>query len=75
MALGSIQLLTEMSTMNLLGGKDGRRVKLTTSPPLMSQLSIIYGRLDCLLQRYNYFLAVFRRSSLNAEGICLDRAT
>jgi hypothetical protein len=39
MALGSTQPLTEMSTRNLPGVKDGRRVRLTTSTPSVSSLS------------------------------------
>jgi hypothetical protein len=39
MALGSTQLLIEMSTSNLPGGKSGRRVGLTTLPPSMSRIS------------------------------------
>jgi hypothetical protein len=38
MALGSTQLLTEVSTRNLPGAKGGRRVKLT-SPSSVSRLS------------------------------------
>ena len=33
MALGSTQPLVKMSTRNIPGGKDGRCVRLTTSPP------------------------------------------
>jgi hypothetical protein len=39
MALGSTQLLTEMSTRNLPGGTGDRSVGLTTLPPSMSRLS------------------------------------
>jgi hypothetical protein len=38
MALGSTQLLTEMSNSNLLIGIRGRRVRLTTTPPYGSWL-------------------------------------
>jgi hypothetical protein len=37
-ALESTQPLTEMSTMNLLGWKGGRRVRLTTSPPFVLKM-------------------------------------
>jgi hypothetical protein len=33
MALGSIQPLVKMNTRNIPGGKGGRYVRLTTSPP------------------------------------------
>jgi len=33
MALGSTQPHVKMSTRNISGGKDGRCVRLTTSPP------------------------------------------
>jgi hypothetical protein len=40
MALGSTQPLREMSTRNLPGGvKGSQRIRLTTSPPSMSQVS------------------------------------
>jgi hypothetical protein len=39
MALGSTKPLTEMSTMNLPGDKNGRRVGLTILPPSMSRMS------------------------------------
>jgi hypothetical protein len=49
MALGWVQSLTEMSTMNLAGGKGqpgSWRVRLTTSPETVSLLSIKCGSLD-----------------------------
>ena len=42
MALGSTQPLTEMSTRVLPGGKDGRSVKLTTSPPSCAECHEIW---------------------------------
>jgi hypothetical protein len=47
MALGSTQLLTEMSTRNLPRGvKGSHRVRLTISQLYMSRLSRKYGSLD-----------------------------
>jgi hypothetical protein len=42
MALGSTQPLLKMSTRNIPGGKGGRCVRLTTSPPLRDECHEIW---------------------------------
>jgi hypothetical protein len=46
MALGSTQPLTEMSTRNLPGGKNRRRIRLTIVPPSVSRFSAKCGSLN-----------------------------
>jgi hypothetical protein len=46
MAQGSTQTLIEISTRNLPGGKDGRRVMMTTSSPSVSRMSTKCRSLD-----------------------------
>jgi hypothetical protein len=42
MALGSTQPLLKMSTRNILGGKGGRCVRVTTSPPSRAEFHEIW---------------------------------
>jgi hypothetical protein len=42
MALGSAQPLVKMSARNILGGRGGRCVRLTTSPPSRAECHVIW---------------------------------
>jgi hypothetical protein len=80
MALVSTQLLTETSSRNLPGGVNGgRRIRLTTFPPFVSQLSKTCGSFD-VSQPYEPSRPVtgiavlfFFTKNKNVDNYCLQR--